>query len=199
MTVGMIFVGLAFWKGKAQSAARQKELQEFKKVKEDLLEAKKEVGALLGSLETVSENVVEEITALVEEYKTIEKEKPENDDSGPPEGPGEPDSISDRTDQPEVTGTGGEVPSQETAGPQGTAKTIMFPRLQVNPARKKTVSPGKSENETELPAKHQMVYALANLGYTVDEIAKQMKTGKGETMLILQLKRKGEEVNAEFN
>lgn len=44
-------------------------------------------------------------------------------------------------------------------------------------------------------SKHQDVYALSDLGYSPEEIARKLAIGKGEVALILELKFKGEEVN----
>ncbi|MHB9093677.1 MAG: DUF6115 domain-containing protein, partial [Eubacteriales bacterium] len=76
-----------------------------------------------------------------------------------------------------------------------TSNTIIFPRRKDSFGDLKPVA-GNSEPDVEIPPKHQMVYAMAKMGYSEEDIAKQMKIGRGEVRLILQLKRKGEEANA---
>lgn len=252
--VGIVCLALALWKGRTQSARERTEFQELMRVRADLLEAKKEVGSLLEQLEVVSERVVEEISAKVNEIRcspqkhdTKEREllesqggpeKIENNIADEPEEFGEEDFGEYlEEDLPEYTGNepgdfveheddttdwegnetvvarnprnhnimGATARPDSSGGPVQYAKPVDAKRMR----GKTIIFPGRKEdsNETrpatfrnepapELSPKHQMVYAMAKLGYPEEEIAKQMKIGKGEVRLMLQLKRKGEEVNA---
>lgn len=197
--LGVIFIVLAIRKGKVQSAGTQGELLELKQVRDELAEAKKEVGSLLEQLEAVSEKVVGEISAKVEEVKLMDNtrylygEQADEDDSAAEEPAAdeltEDEPIEDELVEREPAGAG-------AVGFSARGKTIIFPRRKENRMEKNPANTERIETTRELPPKHQMVYAMAKLGYSVEEIAKQMKIGKGEVSLMLQLKRKGEEANA---
>ncbi|WP_418790208.1 hypothetical protein [Phosphitispora sp. TUW77] len=176
--LGAIFVGLAVWRGRVSDVIRQQEIQEYRQLKKDLRLARSDVEMLLDQLEAVSEKVVADVSAGIEEAEIIkdlkilevmekekEKEKPQNN-SGP------------------VSVTA-----------KKTNNTIMFPRSFASP-EDEGASTASLVSKMELSAKHQMVYAMERLGYPEDEIARQMNIGKGEVSLILQIKRKGEELNA---
>lgn len=69
---------------------------------------------------------------------------------------------------------------------KGRFRTIRSPQRQ----RVDTAS-----ESNQLQPKHLLVYNLAEMGYSEEEIAKELKMGKGEVSLLLQLRRKGEEGN----
>lgn len=213
-------MALAVWKGKVQSAQQQQELEEIKRVRDELLDAKQEVGVLLEQLEVVSEKVVEELSAKVDEMrqyelKTTDIDRPGTDPETDMIGQAHSETTDDLPEIDETAASLEEGPDAEDAdNSQGgievdsfssfkprnvsrnsTGKTIMFPGRKDSGSRSESVASGK-EPEQGLSPKHQMVYAMDKLGYSEEEIAKQMKIGKGEVKLLLQLKRKGEEVNA---
>lgn len=207
IVIGIIFVGLSFWRGKVQSAQQQEEFEGLKQVRDELVEAKKEVGTLLEQIEVVSEKVVQEISAKVEEAKLLEKE--ENSSAIIVEDE-EQDELEEHDYDDEYTDEPADVdlavrkallnspvtPRQKTnARDAAKSKTIMFPRRKNLFEDEQRLTVSQSQPVTEPSPKHQMVYAMTKLGYSEDEIAKQLKIGKGEVKLILQLKRKGEEAN----
>jgi len=207
IVIGIIFVGLSFWRGKVQSAQQQEEFEGLKQIRDELVEAKKEVGTLLEQIEVVSEKVVQEISAKVEEAKLLEKEDnssaiiEEDEEQDEPE---EQDYDDEYTDEPadmdlavrKALLNSPVTPRQKTnARDAAKSKTIMFPRRKNMFDDEQRLTVSQSQPVTEPSPKHQMVYAMAKLGYSEDEIAKQLKIGKGEVKLILQLKRKGEEAN----
>jgi len=227
VAVGLVFVVLAFWKGRNQAARERKELEEYKRVKDELVETKKEVGSLLEQLETVSVKVVEEITSTVDEVRRSGKEVVPSDlDAKDVETPGNKPILSndnlgdyDSKNAPEESELDEGIPelmveltgrhtekktyhrekteakSRLNTKPGSNGKTILFPR-KMETGKEKPVEVNYSESESEVSPKHQMVYAMERLGYPEDEIARQMNIGKGEVSLILQIKRKGEELNA---
>lgn len=228
VTVGIIFVILAFWKGRNQSIRDRQELEEFKKVRDELAATKKEVDSLLEHLEAVSEKVVEEITAAAEEARRSDNDKgdkqqkvsageylDENLDNEA-DADAEDDAEDDDDDEKDekVSSTHGQTGSSGSTGfsqamtgiqayaqhkkntprPAGTGKTILFPRKpEGSPDRPSAAK--HSEPDSEVPPKHQMIYAMTKLGYPEEEIARQLNIGRGEVRLIMQLKRKGEEAN----
>ena len=213
IVIGIIFVGLSFWRGKVQSAQQQEEFEGLKQVRDELVEAKKEVGTLLEQIEVVSEKVVQEISAKVEEAKLLEKEDnssaiieedEEQDEQDEQDELEEQDYDDEYTDEPadmdpavrKALLNSPVTPRQKTnARDAAKSKTIMFPRRKNMFDDEQRLTVSQSQPVTEPSPKHQMVYAMAKLGYSEDEIAKQLKIGKGEVKLILQLKRKGEEAN----
>lgn len=220
LVLGIVFLGLALWKGRAQSAGEQKELNEFRQLRDELLEAKKEVGSLLGQLEQVSERVVEEITSKVREYKSLEAldnsrrnetaailsgktDSSKSETLLPDDDYVEYEDEDDDEDNDSQALLAEEVVRhsvermRETIRPRSAikGKTIIFPRAKSAAEVKYTAAANRREPVNETPPKHQMVYAMSKLGYSEEEIAKQMKIGKGEVNLMLQLKRKGEEAN----
>lgn len=242
---GLVFIVLALWMGRNQAVRERLELDEYKKVRDELAETKKEVGSLLEQLEEVSERIVEEITATVEEVRdskhagdivkaqgedvstdidTQNTDTPDIDkqDIDGPEKKAilSGDYLGDYEDEdemneneidrskPEVivelTGKPTEIRTYHRGKPEvkpsintkpGSAgKTILFPR-KVETYPEKPSGVNRNESGSEVPPKHQMVYAMAKLGYSEADIAKQLAIGRGEVRLILQLKRKGEEAN----
>lgn len=207
IVIGIIFVGLSFWRGKVQSAQQQEEFEGLKQIRDELVEAKKEVGTLLEQIEVVSEKVVQEISAKVEEAKLLEKEDnssaiiEEDEEQDEPE---EQDYDDEYTDEPAdldlavrkaLLNSPVTLRQKTNARDAAKSKTIMFPRRKNMFDDEQRLTVSQSQPVTEPSPKHQMVYAMAKLGYSEDEIAKQLKIGKGEVKLILQLKRKGEEAN----
>lgn len=251
VAAGLAFVVLALWKGRNQTVRERLELDEYKKVRDELAEAKKEVGSLLEQLEEVSEKVVAEITAAVEEVRDSKHAGETADTQGndvPPAGEiqtsetqasdtsasevpdikthdnkavlsdgylDDDDDDEDEIEAPEIdkgtpevivelSGKQTEIKTYQRGKPESRprknnqpasgGKTILFPRkmekYQGKPAAVNYTEPGP-----EVPPKHQMVYAMAKLGYSEEDIAKQLSIGRGEVRLILQLKRKGEEAN----
>ena len=216
LVLGIAFLGLALWKGRVNSAEEQKELNEYRQLRNELLEAKKEVGSLLGQLEQVSERVVEEITSKVREYKSLEVLDNYRRNETPPILSGKTESseteilmLNDDDEEYEDENDDAQVclaeevvrhsveRMRETTRSRSAVKgkTIIFPRAKGTADVKNDAATGKKESASETPPKHQMVYAMSKLGYSEEEIAKQMKIGKGEVNLMLQLKRKGEEAN----
>jgi len=187
-----VFTGLAVWSGRVQTAVRRQEMEDYKVLRADLIQTKKEVITLLGQMEQVSVKIVEEIEAKVEEARQYEV-RSRKDDHDIPNNEISEKFDTDRSEDPNVTGEDAKKAKPVNSKLTGN-NTIVFPRRHdttgIEPASG-TGSPGQ-----ELTAKHQMVYALAQLGFSGEEIARQMNIGKGEVMLMLQLKRKGEEVNA---
>jgi hypothetical protein len=224
--VGLVFIMLALVKGRSQAARERQELDEYKKVRDELVETKKEVGSLLDQLEAVSERVVEEITATVDEARRSGKGAvpadvvlqdivtPENKDilSGDYLGEyedeieidpnemdeGTPEVIVELTGKPTAIKTYHREKTQVKSGintkPSLTGKTFLFPR-KIEGCVETPSAANHAESGPEVPPKHQMVYAMAKLGYSEADIAKQLTVGRGEVRLILQLKRKGEEAN----
>ncbi len=205
---GLIFVGMAIWLGRIQSRWQQKELQELKHVRKELLEAKKEVGSLLEQLEIVSQKVVDEISATIKEAKLLENQlsrQTVNNVSGADNatgagnvpGAGPEGNVTSPEDDNLEEHQRYKKSAQKQTGPVN--KTIIFPR-QVTRQKEQygkdhNTATDQSYSFKEIPPKHQMVYAMDKLGYSEEEIAQQMKIGKGEVRLMLQLKRKGEEAN----
>lgn len=207
---GIVFVILAFWKGRNQAAREREKLDEYKRVRDELAETRREVGSLLEQLEAVSERVVEEITATVDEARRSVKdgsddssvddddqdENGENNENEMDEGT--PEIIVELTGRPTEIKTYNRVKSQVRPGPNtkpgAAGKTILFPRI-MESSPEKAAAANNSETAPVAPPKHQMVYAMDKLGYSEQEIAKQLAVGRGEIRLILQLKRKGEEAN----
>ncbi len=202
--IGILLVGLSFWIGKTESARQQEEFRQLNQTREELLTAKKEVGTLLEQIETVSEKVVQEISARVEEAKLLDKEQriPEGTDEENVELDEEIEEEIDREIEEEIDEgektRGSVLQMRKKAYSEETAmgKKIIFPWRKDNFINKGHSAANKNLPANETPPKHQMVYAMDKLGYSSEEIAKQLKMGKGEVKLILQLKRKGEEVNA---
>ena len=238
VAAGLAFVVLALWKGRNQTARERLELDEYKKIRDDLAEAKKEVGSLLEQLEEVSEKVVAEITSAVEKVRDSkhagETKEQAEDVSTPNETPASeapdietsdnkamlPDDYLDDDDENEIdepetvdgtpevivelSGKPTEIKTYHRGIPEprprknnqqaSGGRTILFPRKVENYPEKPTAV-NYSEPGPEVPPKHQMVYAMAKLGYSEADIAKQLSIGRGEVRLILQLKRKGEEAN----
>ncbi len=216
MLTGVVFVGLALWLGKIHSHLQKKELQELKNIRSELLEAKKEVDSLIDQLETVSAKVVDEISTTIEEAKLVENKLSQKSVQAVQTGSGgtSPDSedaedyeqyskgISSRPGLNKTLTAGNDLAvSIVTANHKPVQKepaygnTIIFPRKSEGQMKKKEGAVDLDQLLKELPPKHQIVYAMDKLGYSEEEIAKQMKIGKGEVRLMLQLKRKGEEAN----
>lgn len=198
--LGVIFIGLAVWRGRVSDVIRQQEIQEYRQLKEDLRLARSDVETLLEQLENVSEKVVTDISAGIEEaeiFKDLNTGEVTETQKGETIEADRGDAIeADKGDPIEAQPRPLEVNSgPASAMTKKTNNTIMFPRISASPADD-AVGTARPVVKPELPAKHQMVYAMERLGYPEDEIARQMNIGKGEVSLILQIKRKGEELNA---
>ncbi len=203
--LGVIFIGLAVWRGRVSDVIRQQEIQEYRQLKEDLRLARSDVETLLEQLENVSEKVVTDISAGIEEaeiFKDLNTGEVTETQKGETIEADRGDAIrgdaieADKGDPIEAKPRPLEVNSgPPSAMTKKTNNTIMFPRISASPADD-AVGTARPVVKPELPAKHQMVYAMERLGYPEDEIARQMSIGKGEVSLILQIKRKGEELNA---
>lgn len=189
---GLVFVILAFWLGRSQATREREELAEYKKIKDELGKAKIEVSSLLEQLKAVSEKVVEEITTTVHETRRSIKETAVS--AIETKGPEQPNENYSGTLEPL------DNHREPQAGPglniksASVRKTILFPRKKERSSAKPGIV-NPREAESDVPVKHQLIYTMANLGYQEAEIAKQLDLGRGEVRLILQLKRKGEEVN----
>ncbi|MBU7008297.1 hypothetical protein [Phosphitispora fastidiosa] len=205
--LGVIFIALAVWRGRVCDVIRQQEIQEYRQLKEDLRLARSDVEILLDQLENVSEKVVTDISAGIEEAELLKDlnsgEVSETDTGVALEADTGDANKADTGDANKADeGEAFAAKSRSLGVNSGPASvmtkkinnTIMFPRTSALPAddTADTARPGLNQ----LPAKHQMVYAMERLGYPEDEIARQMNIGKGEVSLILQIKRKGEELNA---
>ncbi len=208
--LGVVFIGLAVWSGRVTEIRRQQEVQEFRRLHEDLKLARNDVEKLLDQLETVSEKVVADISASIEEAETLKdlkiyedseedsgetvkvKSVPEEAHSGPAPDTAEQDNKTEKANNTEKSSNNGLNKTKAT----GKNNTILFPRSSVPQGGEQEGTSRSDSKPKEIPAKHQMVYAMERLGYPEDEIARQMNIGKGEVSLILQIKRKGEELNA---
>lgn len=148
-------------------------------VKETTLQIEKEDDRkLLGELAEARK----EVQVLLEQLETASKKIVDEISFGLQEIKLQVASAVDISDNPEVS--------------KAPAKTET-PKTQkaVEAKSKSDASLVKVPHENEIPPKHQMVYAMADLGHTEEDIAKQMKIGKGEVSLLLQLRRRGEEGN----
>jgi hypothetical protein len=181
ISIGVLFILIALWRGKVQSAARERELNELKQVRKQLTEAKQEVNALLEQLEIVSERVVEDITAKVEEVKTVKAE------------------LNNQTTRviqaTEVIPTDIIEKEEVKTEVQPKNNTIIFPKIKKDSYKNHCKIPDIEYPPNEAPSKQLMIFALAQLGYSPDDIAQHLKMGKGEVKLMLQLKLKGDEAN----
>ena len=206
--LGVIFIALAVWRGRVSDVIRQQEIQEYRQLKEDLRLARSDVEMLLDQLENVSEKVVTDISAGIEEAEILKDlnlgevtethtgEAIEADKEDAIEADEEDAIEADEGGTVEAKSRSLEVNSEPaSAMTKKINNTIMFPRNSASSADD-AASIARQVLKPELPAKHQMVYAMERLGYPEDEIARQMNIGKGEVSLILQIKRKGEELNA---
>jgi len=198
--LGVIFIALAVWRGRVSDVIRQQEIQEYRQLKEDLRLARSDVEMLLDQLENVSEKVVTDISAGIEEAEILKDlnlgEVTETHTGEAIEADKEDAIEADEGGTVETKSRSLEVNSgPASAMTKKINNTIMFPRTSASPADDAT-GIARQVLKPELPAKHQMVYAMERLGYPEDEIARQMNIGKGEVSLILQIKRKGEELNA---
>lgn len=196
---GIVMVGLALWKDRLRDIKRQKELQESIGIRDELLKVRKEGAVLLEQLEVASEKIVEEVSSGLEQIKWAKKEK--NDYQSPFEGSisgnfGTPveNTIVKSTKEINLLNDFNPIEINQVTQKKSKNRTIMFPPNK-GISEKNEKQGDRDLSENRIPAKHQMVYAMARLGYSVDEIARQMKIGKGEVNLMLQLKRKGEEGN----
>lgn len=202
--VGIAIILFSLWKDWANETTLYKEKEESRRLLRELIHAKKEVRVLLDQLETVSEKIVDEISFGLEEIKlqvsSAVENRSEKDDTNL-----NPDNVPEKTaasrlpkklrlakaSSPSDVNTASLIP-EKTAAPR--KQKAVDNKKQKEPVIEKELSE-KEPNEKQLPPKHQMVYAMAEMGYSDEDIAKQMKIGKGEVSLLLQLKRKGEEGN----
>ena len=147
---------------------------ETKVLQEELSKARTEIRLLLDEINTVSEKVVNEISEKIREAENLKLQAPETNEA------------------PKID------PAAETAV-----------RIVKSAARKQAkrehkvidLSEHKQTHEAAAGAKltgskFDTVYTLADLGYSISEIAKQLQKGKGEVELILSLRHKEENAQA---
>ncbi len=206
LLIGICLVIGSFWYGRKHVDA---ELHTLNKVKKEVSQAKEDVNLLIKELNEVSEQVVENIAGKI---KTLQESttKELNAQKTPiaPIAPNEPKEV----EEPPVAHTSilvhsGSEPSDKVQKVVSILESRNKERerehyadIMRKPGRKKEINQSKEPQPTVNPnlaksAKHQAVYSLAELGYSTEQIAKQMSIGVGEVALILQLKHKGEEVN----
>ncbi len=173
VAAGIAIIIFILWKEWAKEATLQKEKEDGRLLLNELADARREVQILLDQLETASEKIVDEISYGLEEIKI---------------------QVSSAIEKPDDEAAAGNNKDEKTI-----KKSKVLKRTRSENSSKKEKSKQTSAQKAqsavvkEVPPKHQMVYAMADMGHTEDDIAKQMKIGKGEVSLLLQLRRKGEE------
>lgn len=210
--LGLVIIVYALWRDRNRQEKQKAELLEYKQIHEDLVKAGNDVKNLLEHMEQTSENIVEDITIRLEEIKDMEKSLREkvHQESELREKRDQEKELQARaileTLIPDYVDTDKLLQKDEVVEGASAANTIEFPvhkQVSANPTGKgKTNSKHKKQSVkepvvfNEATPKQQMVYAMSNLGYSEEEIARNMSIGKGEVRLILELKRKGEKNNA---
>lgn len=204
VTSGIALIIYALWRDRLKDDKQKKELDRYKQIQSELADAKKEVNVLLQQLEAASERIVEEISFGLEEIEStgqvwvdkMYRQSPvltedislnENNDEVDKE---VETKITLKPNPPTV------LPQNSRTSKNISGKTVVFPTVKNNENKQKSFSEMSRSSQEQMPPKHQMVCSMAMMGYSEEEIAKQMSIGKGEVRLILKLKRKGEEANA---
>lgn len=173
--LGVIMLAWGFWQVKFGRRAEVFNVEEIKLLQEELVKAKEDVGSLLSELNSVSEQVVNEIS---EKIRAAEEIKIESGTLAAPSVGIDPVAV-------------------ETA--ERIAKTVAKSQIKKEPKvidinlHKQAQESAGSKN---MGSRFETVYTLADLGYSISEIAKQLQMGKGEVELILSLRHKEENVNA---
>lgn len=184
VAAGIIIIIFVFWKDWTRESTLQKEKEDGRLLLGELADARREVQILLEQLETVSEKIVDEISYGLEEIKiqvssAVEKRTDvEESDADTREG---------------KTGSSRVVKRLRSGKAAVSGQTAGSKRQREKPKNEQNSSPGKDTYEKDILPKHKMVYAMADMGHTEEDIAKQMKIGKGEVTLLLQLRQKGVE------
>ncbi|KNZ70855.1 hypothetical protein Tfer_0535 [Thermincola ferriacetica] len=184
LLIGLILVIGSFW---SRRRFNEQEIKDLQKIKAEIVQAKEDVGSLMKELIGVSEQVVETISEKIKEAQVTVQNMPVIN----------PDQC---TRAEEENKTGKIISLYETRSKE-KERDIKLQLAKKEVVQKPAVTKDSSSEYPQeklpqaVPAKHQAVYSLAEMGYTVDQIAKQMSIGKGEVALILELKNKGEEIN----
>lgn len=171
--LGLIMLAWSLWQFKFGRRAEGFNVEEIKLLRDELVKAKEDVDALLNELTSVSEQVVNDIS---EKIRAVEEVKP----------------VATAA-MPDVQPAGIDPVAIETA--ERIAKTVAKSQLKKEPKvidiniHKQTMEAAGSKS---VGSRFETVYTLAELGYSISEIAKQLKTGKGEVELILSLRHKEE-------
>lgn len=195
--LGILIIALALWKERKKENHITSEVNNYKQIRDELVTAKKEVQVLMEQLEAASEKIVEEISVGLEEIKHHSEQLAVTADTTVEEF-----STNDVTEQGKEP-VAREIPEFEAAPVKKKVppikkkadNTIVFPSQKSKHWNKEAAATNEHPALSTPPPKQQMVYAMATMGYTEEEIARQMKIGKGEVSLMLQLKRKGEKEN----
>lgn len=208
VTFGIAIIIFALWSDRLKEVNQKKNLDNYKQLQSDLEDSKKEVEVLLQQLEAASERIVEEISFGLEEIESTAQKLAAN--MSPEKITADTVQIStgENYDEVEVekathsqsmlrTNAETSVQVNGRTGRNAANNTVVFPTLKgIENKQKNSAEIKQSHNLEQMPPKHQMVCSMAKMGYSEEDIAKQMSIGKGEVRLILKLKRKGEEANA---
>ena len=206
VTSGIAIIIFALWRDRLKEDKQKKVLDNYKQLQSDLAESKKEVDILLKQLESASERIVEEISFGLEEIESAAQKRAAqlSQEKSPAVAQNNSTNENNHEVEKEVVREDvkenvkeNSVQINERSGRNLANNTVVFPTLKSNENKQKNYTDIKQSNHQEqLPAKHPLVCSMASMGYSEEEIAKQMSIGKGEVSLILKLKGKGVEANA---
>lgn len=205
VTSGIALIIYALWRDRLKDDQQKKELDKYRQLQRELADAKKEVDVLLQQLESASERIVEEVSFGLEEIQSTAEGWIDKMSQCKSETLTQDTCVNENTDEVNkevdrniklTTNAPANFTSKGQKGKNVSSNTVVFPTVKNNENKQKSSSETKQPYQEQMTPKHQMVCSMAKMGYSEEEIAKQMSIGKGEVRLILKLKRKGEEANA---
>ena len=173
IALGIIVLAWAFRQAKFSRRNEAFTVHEQKLLQEELTRAKKDVDLLLKELNTVSEQVVNVISEKIREAEKVKIATPA--------------SLSVDLVAAETVERIARSAAKSQAKPNREPKVI-----DLNLHKQAHEAAGA---RTSGP-RFETVYTLADLDYSISEIARQLQMGKGEVELILSLRHKEENVQA---
>lgn len=167
IALGIIMLAWAFWQAKFGRRNEAFTVSELKLLQEELARAKKDVDLLLNELNTVSEQVVNVISEKIREAEEVRIAAPV---------PPAVDPVAAET-----------VERIARSAAKSQAKPKREPKVIDLNLHKQTQ---ETAGARTAGPRFETVYTLADMGYSISEIARQLQMGKGEVELILSLRHK---------
>jgi len=169
--LGLFMLAWGCRQAKAARRAGAQGAEEIVLLQEELQKAKKDVGLLLAELNSVSEKVVNEISEKIRAAEEVKIKVPA------------PSTVEV---DPVAAETVERIARSVSKSQAKKEQKVIDLNLHKQNQEAAVTRPAGGRFET--------VYTLADLGYSISEIAKQLQMGKGEVELILSLRHKEENV-----